>query len=190
MKVIMTFPSLSSTIVSPSLMFCLALGACGEPSSAAQPTSAQKSAIRSACQTDYRTYCASVPTGGSAALSCLEKNLASLSPSCQTAVQAVGASPAAPAQPVGGESTQPAAQEPAQPVGQESTQPAAQKPPPPVPRMSPLEEIRFVRLSCGADFRALCGHVRLGGGNAVACLRANAASLSPTCRNALAGLAR
>ena len=40
---------------------------------AAQPTAAQQSAIRSACSGDYQSYCAGVPTGGSAALACLEK---------------------------------------------------------------------------------------------------------------------
>src|SRR5262245_46214760 len=61
----------------------------------ATPTQAQQQAIRSSCQSDYRTYCASVPTGGSAALQCLEKNLASLSPACQQAVKAAtGGGPA------------------------------------------------------------------------------------------------
>src|SRR5215471_18306482 len=65
----------------------------------AAPTQAQQQAIRSSCQSDYRSYCASVPTGGSAALQCLEKNLAKLSQSCQQAVQAAtgGASTTAPA---------------------------------------------------------------------------------------------
>ena len=63
----------------------------------AAPTQAQQDAIRSSCQSDYRSYCASVPTGGSAALECLQKNVASLSPSCQQAVNAATGAAAAPA---------------------------------------------------------------------------------------------
>src|SRR4051812_2568080 len=55
---------------------------------AAAPTEAQQSAIRSACQSDYRAHCASVSPGGAAALQCLQQNLASLSPACQSAVGA------------------------------------------------------------------------------------------------------
>lgn len=54
------------------------------------PTDAQRSAIRSACRSDYWAYCRSVPTGGAAALSCLQQNRSSLSASCQSAVGAVG----------------------------------------------------------------------------------------------------
>jgi hypothetical protein len=54
----------------------------------AAPTDAQKQAIRASCRADYRTYCADVPPGGLPSLQCLEKNLASLSPSCQQAVKA------------------------------------------------------------------------------------------------------
>ena len=43
-----------------------------------KPSSAQVSAIRSACRNDYPQHCAGVPTGGAAALSCLEKNRAKL----------------------------------------------------------------------------------------------------------------
>ena len=44
--------------------------------SAQQPTSAQASAIRSACRADYQANCAGVPTGGEAALACLQQNAA------------------------------------------------------------------------------------------------------------------
>src|ERR1700686_3403369 len=56
----------------------------------AKPSSAQVSAIRSACRSDYPKVCAGVPTGGAAALQCLEKNKAKLSASCEKAVAAVG----------------------------------------------------------------------------------------------------
>jgi len=79
--------------------FILGLTAAADMAVAAQPTQDQASAIRSSCRGDYRSYCASVPTGGSEALQCLEKNVASLSPACQKAVNAVksGAPAATPA---------------------------------------------------------------------------------------------
>ena len=57
---------------------------------AKKPSSAQIAAIRSACRSDYQQNCAGVPTGGAAALSCLEKNKANLSANCQKAVNAAG----------------------------------------------------------------------------------------------------
>src|SRR5438093_11269359 len=59
------------------------------------PTDAQRNAIRSECRSDYEAHCASIPPGGAASLQCLQKNMSSLSSSCQTAVRAVEA-PAAP----------------------------------------------------------------------------------------------
>jgi hypothetical protein len=66
------------------------------PAFSQAPTDAQRSAIRSACRSDYEAHCATVPPGGAASLQCLQKNMSSLSSSCQTAVRAVEA-PAAPA---------------------------------------------------------------------------------------------
>src|SRR6266536_3206756 len=53
---------------------------------AKQPSSAQVSAIRGACRSDYPKVCAGVPTGGAPALQCLEKNKAKLSAGCEKAV--------------------------------------------------------------------------------------------------------
>jgi hypothetical protein len=55
---------------------------------AEQPSSAQISAIRSACRSDYPKVCAGVPTGSAPALQCLEKNKARLSAGCENAVAA------------------------------------------------------------------------------------------------------
>src|ERR1700686_4572544 len=63
----------------------------------AKPSSAQISAIRSACRSDYPKVCAGVPTGGAPALECLEKNKARVSASCQKAVAAATGGGAAPA---------------------------------------------------------------------------------------------
>src|SRR5258706_632035 len=65
------------------------------PIFAQAPTDAQRSAIRSACRSDYEAHCSSVPPGGEASLQCLQKNMSSLSSSCQSAVRAVEAPAAA-----------------------------------------------------------------------------------------------
>ena len=58
------------------------------PALAQQPTSAQASAIRQACRADFQSHCRGVPTGGPAALTCLQQNAAGVSPSCQQALKA------------------------------------------------------------------------------------------------------
>jgi hypothetical protein len=149
--------------VMAGLGLCLA-GVLAVPGMAQQPTQAQASAIRSACRADYQAHCASVPTGGTAALSCLQQNAASLSAPCQRALAAVGGAPAEPA------------------PGPHAAQPQAGSPPPPG---SPREQARFVRQFCAADYRRLCAGVRPGGGAGIACLRENAQALSPGCIKAL-----
>ena len=64
---------------------------------AKKPSSAQVAAIRSACRSDYQKTCAGVPTGGAAALNCLETNKSKLSASCQQAVNAANGGGATPA---------------------------------------------------------------------------------------------
>src|SRR5437764_11035448 len=67
------------------------------PALSQAPTEAQRSAIRSECRSDYEANCASIPPGGAESLQCLQKNMSSLSPGCQSAVRAVepGAAPKA-----------------------------------------------------------------------------------------------
>src|SRR5580698_4235082 len=59
------------------------------PALAQAPSDAQKAAIRSACRNDYNAHCSSVTPGGIEALQCLQKNMSSLAPGCQSAVRAV-----------------------------------------------------------------------------------------------------
>src|SRR5262249_8361670 len=75
-------------------------------SASAQVTSAQQSAIRSNCRSDFQANCSGVQPGGKDALACLQKNVAKLSAGCQTAVRATmpqeqpkAAAPAAPPAP-------------------------------------------------------------------------------------------
>jgi hypothetical protein len=116
---------------------------------AEKPSSAQVSAIRSACRGDYQRNCAGVPTGGAAALGCLEKNKASLSAGCQKAVNAAGGGAKAPAA-----AGAPADSATADPAGV----PAAVPAPALVLRpMRPREVLFVLRSACGEDVRALCG---------------------------------
>lgn len=144
------------------------------PVASQQPTSAQRDAIRSACRSDYEAHCASVPPGGKPALMCLQDNIASLSQSCQQAVNAAGGG-SAPADAAATPTPEPKAGVAVAVV--------------PVPRaISPRQEIFLVRSACREDFRRSCGDVPPGGGRIIGCLRANEASLSPRCQSALAPL--
>ncbi|MHC2466148.1 cysteine rich repeat-containing protein [Bradyrhizobium embrapense] len=139
---------------------------------AGKPSSAQISAIRSACRSDYPKVCAGVPTGGAPALQCLEKNKDKLSPACEKAVAAAGAGGTAPA---AGAAT--------------ATAPAAAPSAIMLRPLRPREELFVLRSACGADVRSICGGVQPGGGRIVQCLATNAGSLSPACRDVLAPFA-
>ena len=148
---------------------------------AKKPSDAKVAAIRSACRSDYQKVCAGVPTGGAAALQCLEKNKSKVSSGCQQAVNAASGGPATPA--AGGA---PAAAATASP----GAAPAAAPAPVLVLRpMRPREELFVLRSACGGDVRALCGGVAPGGGRIVQCLATQAASLSPACKDVLAQFA-
>jgi hypothetical protein len=156
--------------------------AAASPAAAApakQPTSAQVSAVKSACRSDYPKVCAGVPTGGAPALQCLEKNKAKLSAGCEKAVTAAtgGAAPAA--------GSAPAA----------AAAPAAGAAPAAAPTvivlrpMLPREELFVMRSACGGDVRTLCAGVAPGGGRIMQCLANRGADLSPACRDVLAPFA-
>lgn len=139
---------------------------------AKQPSSAQVSAIKSACRGDYPKVCASVPPGGGPALECLEKNKAKVSPSCQSALSAASGGAAAPAAP-----------------GAAAAAPAAAPTVLVLRPMRPREELFVARSACGADIRTICAGVEAGAGRIMQCLASNAASLSPACRDVLASFA-
>jgi hypothetical protein len=144
-------------------------------SAAKKPTDAQIAAIRSACRTDYPKVCAGVPTGGAAALQCLDKNKSKVSSGCQQALNAAGGG-AAPA--AAGSST-------GAPAGSAAA-PVAAAPAVIVLRpMRPREQLFVLRSACGGDVRSLCGGVAPGGGRIVQCLATNAGSLSPACKDVL-----
>ena len=64
------------------------------PARAQQPTSAQISAIRSSCRSDFMANCSGVQPGTRDALQCLQRNVAKLTPSCKSAVAATMPAPA------------------------------------------------------------------------------------------------
>jgi hypothetical protein len=75
-----------------ALLLGLAISA--TPTLAQQPTQGQISAIRGACRGDYQNVCAAVPTGGQAALQCLQQHASAVSSGCREALAALGGTPA------------------------------------------------------------------------------------------------
>lgn len=181
---------------------------------AQQPTSAQTSAIRASCRSDFMSHCSGVTPGGADALNCLKRNVEALSGACKTAVSAVmpapAAAPAAPAAPsptpaaeTTPASAPPAGAKPAKPVkplrAQLTPPPAASLSPPPppavaTPAVAPLHPRPFIlpqrRLViegiCHADARELCSGTLPIGRQLIDYLADHAADLSRQCYDAIA----
>jgi hypothetical protein len=139
------------------------------PAYSQAPTDAQRSAIRSACRADYEAHCASVPPGGEASLQCLQKNMSSLSSSCQTAVRAVEA---------------PAASTPAAATTKPAAEPAAAAAPKAAAASTAAKkpssaQIAAVRSACRSDYQKVCAGVPTGGAPALQCLEKNKSKVSP-----------
>ncbi|MCP1784151.1 cysteine rich repeat-containing protein [Bradyrhizobium japonicum] len=140
------------------------------------PTEAQKSAIRSACRSDFMAHCASVTPGGVEAYQCLQKNMSSLSSGCQTAVRAVGPA-AAPKTEAAPAKSEPAKTE-AAPAAAAAPKAAASKQP-------SSTQIAAVKSACRADYPKVCASVPPGGAPALECLEKNKAKVSPACEKAV-----
>src|SRR5258708_5876368 len=151
------------------------------PAFSQAPTDAQRSAIRSECRSDYEAHCASIPPGGAASLQCLQKNMSSLSPGCQTAVRAVEA-PAAPK----AESAPAPAAAPAKPAAETAAPAAAPKAAASGAAKKPSSaQIAAVRSACRSDYQKVCAGVPTGGAPALQCLEKNNAKVSPICAKAV-----
>ncbi|QDP22584.1 cysteine rich repeat-containing protein [Bradyrhizobium cosmicum] len=156
------------------------------------PTDAQKSAIRSACRSDFMAHCASVTPGGVEAYQCLQKNMSSLSSGCQTAVRAVepAAAPkteAAPAAPKT-EAAPKAETAPAAPKAEAT--PAAKPAAAPAPKAAAAKQptsaqAAAVKSACRADYPKVCASVPPGGAPALECLEKNKSKVSPACEKAV-----
>ena len=165
---------------------------------AAQPSQEQQNAIRSSCRSDYMSNCSSVKPGGIEALQCLQRNVAKLSPGCQSAVNAVSPPPAPAQQATTAPAAPPAAPPPAaarpaapaptpHPPVRAATAPAAAAAPPVASRPTAQQQAA-IRQSCQSDFMSRCSGVQPGGADALRCLQRNSAQLSPNCRSAVAAL--
>src|ERR1700716_1679504 len=157
------------------------------PAFSQAPTDAQRNAIRSECRADYEAHCANVPPGGEASLQCLQKNMSSLTSSCQAAVHAVEA-PAAPK----AESAPAAAPNAESGTAKPAAAPAASAPP-----MAPKAaasttakkpsnaQVAAMRTACRSDYQRTCAGVPTGGAAALNCLDKNKSKLSVGCQQAV-----
>ena len=161
-----------------------ALLAAAAPALAQAPSQAQRDAIKSQCRSDYMAHCASVPPGGEASLQCLQKNMSSLSSSCQSAVRAVEAPAAATAKPA--DTAAPKAAAPAAATTAAPTKAAEPKPAAAAPAGQPTSaQISTIRSACRSDYPKVCAGVPTGGAPALQCLEKNKAKLSPGCEKAV-----
>jgi Cysteine rich repeat len=181
-----------SGVASLSVLAAMLCGAWLVPALAQQPSSEQIAAIRQSCRSDFMSHCAGVQPGGKDALQCLKRNAGSVSAACKSALDAVGAKPAA-----GG--AEPAPPPPAPAANRPEPADAAPAPPPepaaePGPPSAPMPnesagpgspQVGAVRAACRSDFGVHCPGVRPGGAAALRCLQVNAAALSPRCRRAV-----
>jgi hypothetical protein len=157
----------------------------------AQPTEAQKEAVKSACRSDYMAHCSSVTPGGEAALQCLAKNMSSLSASCQSAVKAIEASAEPKSEPAKSEPAKTEAAPAAAPKT-ETAKPAAEpkgesKPAATTAAKKPTDaQISAIRSACRSDYPKVCAGVPTGGAPALECLEKNKARVSAGCSKALA----
>jgi hypothetical protein len=164
-------------------------------SAAAQVTSAQQSAIKANCRSDFMSKCSGVTPGGKDALTCLQKNVESLSSGCKSAVSATLPPPApvaapAPAKPA--ETAPAAAPQPAStpavpaPVPAAPPKAAIAAPPkavtPAAPAAPTAAQQNAMKQACRSDFMAKCSGVTPGGKEALACLQRNVGTLSPSCK--------
>lgn len=181
------------------------------PALAQAPTDAQKSAIRSACRSDFMAHCASVTPGGVEAYQCLQKNMSSLSAGCQTAVRAVepAATPKTEAAPAAPKTAAPKAEAPkietpkteAAPKAEAApAAPKADSAPAPKPAAAPAPkaaaakqpssaQVSAVKSACRADYSKVCASVPPGGVPALECLEKNKAKVSPACEKAISAAA-
>jgi hypothetical protein len=156
------------------------------------PTQAQRDAIKSQCRSDYIAHCSSIPPGGAASLQCLQKNMASLAPGCQAAVNAVAAPSEArtetKTESATESKTEPAPAAAAAPAAEPAEKPAA-KTKTTAARKPSSAQIAAIRSACRSDYPKVCAGVPTGGAQALQCLEKNKASVSPACQNAVAAVA-
>jgi hypothetical protein len=163
-----------------------ALFAVATPAFSQAPTDAQRNAIRSECRSDYEAHCASVPPGGAASLQCLQKNMSSLSSSCQTAVHAVEAPAASTAEPAPAAVPPKAEAAPAAAAAKPAAETAAPKAAESTAAKKPSDaQVAAIRSACRSDYQKVCAGVPTGGAPALQCLEKNKSKLSGNCQQAV-----
>ncbi|MET4071205.1 type IV secretory pathway VirB10-like protein [Bradyrhizobium sp. S3.2.6] len=172
-------------------LLAAALFATATSAFAQAPTEAQKSAIRSACRSDFMAHCASVTPGGAEAYQCLQKNMSGLSSGCQTAVRAIepAAVPKAEAAPAAPK-TEAAPKAEAPPAASKAESAPAAKPAAAAPKAAAAKQpssaqIAAVKSACRADYPKVCASVPPGGAPALECLEKNKAGVSAACAKAV-----
>ncbi len=177
--------------VSGPLLAGLFLASWFAPAAAQQPTPDQIAAIRQSCRSDFMSNCAGVQPGTREALECLKRNADKVSAPCRSALDGVGAKPAAE-----GSAPPPAAPKP-EPAQATTAPPPPAEPVPPSVEAAPAAAVHkkpnqrqtgAVRAACRSDFMAQCPGVKPGGTAALNCLRSLSAQLSPACGSAVAAL--
>ena len=169
-------------------LLAAALFATATSAFAQAPTEAQKSAIRSACRSDFMAHCASVTPGGVEAYQCLQSHMSSLSSGCQTAVRAVepAAAPKSEAAPA---KSEPAKTE-AAPAADPAAKPAAEATPKAAAAKQPSSaQVGAVKSACRSDYPKVCASVPPGGAPALECLEKNKAKVSAACAKAVTAAA-
>src|SRR4029077_8050008 len=156
---------------------------------AAQPSQAQRDAIRAACRSDFIANCSGVQPGGKETFECLIRNDAKLSASCRAAVNAAAPKPAEPAA-----AAPPPSPATAAPVPSETAPPAtkAERAPPGIqvaPAETQNDALKAVQQACTLnDFVAHCSWIAPNNPEVLLCLKGNAADLSPNCQAAVQSL--
>jgi len=157
------------------------------PALSQAPSQAQRDAIKSQCRSDYMAHCSSIPPGGEASLQCLQKNMSSLSSSCQSAVRAVeapaAAAPKAESAPASSPKTEAA---PAAAAAKPAAGAAAPKAAATTAAQPSSAQVSAIRTACRSDYPKVCAGVPTGGAPALRCLEKNKAKLSPACEKAVA----
>ncbi len=186
-------------VSAPKALLAATLFATATGAFAQAPTDAQKSAIRSSCRSDFMAHCSSVTPGGTEAFQCLQKNMSSLSPGCQTAVRAIAPPAAAKPEPAAAAPKTEAAPKEAAPAPKAEPAPAAPNaesapaakpaaaaaPKAAAPKPPSSAQLAAIKSSCRGDYPKVCASVPPGGAPALECLEKNKARVSPACAQAV-----
>ena len=123
------------------------------------PTPQQMNAIKFSCRREFANNCRGVPSGGSEAIDCLQRNTSKLTPDCKMSLAALGnARPATPGTP------------PPAPAGRPN---------------APVVMTAVIGRACMRDLILHCRGVGVGDGQKIACLMERGPALAPLCKAAL-----